>query len=229
MRYRLRGGMLDHCNQRCAISSARGGIGPPEIYGGSHGIVCARRVLDSCNQRVGARYRLRRGVRTAAIKARVRDIVCAGSAGPLQSKRACVISSARGVLDGCNQRGGAQYRLPGGVQDHCDQGAHARYRLCGGGGVLDRCNMLQSKGACAISFARGGCWTVAIKGGVRDIVCCARGVGSLQSKGDARYRLCKGGSFHTMANKAGVHDIVCAGGRCWTTAIQGGYAISSAP
>ena len=58
--------------------------------------------------------------------------------------------------------------------------------LRGGAGFLE------SQCACAISSAPGGCWTAAIKGGVRDIV-----------------NVCAGQCW-TPAIKRGVRNIVCA-------------------
>ena len=109
----------------------------------------------------------------------------------------------RGLLDPCNQRGRARYRLRGAVLHHCNQiKGWVRDIVCAGGcctaaikeGVREivctgGCyRPLQSKGACAISSARGaagslqsnqrgmrdivcagGCWTAAITGGVGEI------------------------------------------------------------
>ena len=74
----------------------------------------------------------------------VRDIVCAGTSGPLQSKGACRISSARGSAKLLQFEVGCAI-------------SSAR----GGGGVWGPCDQ---KGACAISSARGS-WTAAIQGG----------------------------------------------------------------
>ena len=164
-------------------------------------------LLDPCNQRGGAQYPLRGelldhckgGVRdivcagccwTAAIKEGVRDIVCAGGLLDCcnQIKMGRAISSARGggAMDPCNQRGGARHRLQGGV----------RNIVCAGGAGP------QSKGGCAISFARGL-------------------LDPCNQRGRAGYRL-RGGVLDPCNQiKGWVRDIVCAGA-CWTAAIKEG-------
>ena len=162
--------MLDCCNQRgVPVIVCAGGCWTAAIKGGVCDIVCT----------------------AAAIKWGVRDIICAG-------------------VDPCNQRGRARYRLRGGVLNSCNQGGGCAISS----GVLDLCNQrggarrkgvcdivcaggqgagpLHSKGGCAISS--GGCWSLAIKGGVHDVVC-AEGC-------------------WTAAIKGGVRNIVCAGGCC---------------
>ena len=135
----------------------------------------------------------------------------------------------------------ARYRLRGGALDHCNQKECSRYRLRAGGA-----GPLHSKGVCTISFARGVavpllpkgvdhcnqrvcaryrlrggvCWTAAIEGGARDIVC-ERGVlDHCTQRVCARYRSRRGGAI-----KGCVRDIVCTG-VFWTTAIKGGVALS---
>ena len=179
-------------------------------------------VLDPCNQRGRVRYRQRGGVLDAAIKGGVRDI-CAGGCWTAAIKEGvrdicvcgCWTAAIKGgerdivcawVLDHCNPRGRARYRLRGSVLDPCNQRGRARYRLRDGeskgglcdivcaegcwttaikgvqyrlrGGALDP---RKSMGARTGSSARGGCWTPAIKGWGRDIVC-AGGSEPLQSK-----------------------------------------------
>ena len=176
----------------CAISSARAGL--LDYYNqikGGRAISSARRgAIDPCTQRGCARYRLQEGVRdivcagaagpqSKGVCAILRDIVCAGTSGPLQSKGAYRISSAGGMLDCGNSGGGARYRLRGGAV-----------------------GLLQFKGevhgGCYSPIRRGdrhivggGCWSAGyrLRGGVLD-----------QRVGGARYRL-RGG-----------------GGGCWTLA-----------
>ena len=127
MQYRLQGGLRDigagllHfkrgvrdivCTWGCWTAAIKGragctGGGAIHKLKGACAISFTRGVLDCCNQ----------------IKGWVRDIVCAGGAGLLQS----------------NQRVGARYRLRGGLLDHCNQiKGDARYRQRGG--LLDCCN-----------------------------------------------------------------------------------------
>ena len=139
-------------------------------------IVCVRGVLDPCNQRGGARYRLRGGVLDccnqrggARYRRGVRDIVCAGGCWTAAIKGVVRENvCAGGVLDPCNQRGGA---IKGGVCDIVCAGGCWTASIKNGGARYRLRGLLQSKGRCAMSSAGGGCWTAAIKGGVRDIVC----------------------------------------------------------
>ena len=112
---------------------------------------CAISGLLQAKGGVGARYR--GGRWTAAIQARVCDIVCAGGAlDPFANKGGRAISSVQGdagLLQSrggardivcavvCAVKGGARYRLRAGVLDCCNQSAGARYRLAGR--VLDPC------------------------------------------------------------------------------------------
>ena len=257
------------------ISFASGGCWAPAIKGGVRDIVCKWGVLGPCNQRGRARYRVQVGGAgplqskgafaiscasgvcwAPAIKGGVRDIVCkwgvlgpcnqsgraryrvyVGGAGPLQSKGACVISCASGGCWAPAIRGGVRDIVcKWGVLGPCNQRGRARYRVqVGGAGPL------QSKGACAISCASGGCWAPAIIVGVRDIVCKWGDAGPLQSKGACAISCASGGCW-APAIKGGVRDIVCkwgvlgpcnqssraryrvqvGGAGCWAPAIKGG-------
>ena len=128
----LCGAVLDCCNQRrrCTISS--------EWV-----------VLDCCNQSGGTRYRLRAECAGPCNLNRRCAISSAQGAGPLQSKAGCAISSARGgVLDCCNQTGGARYRLARGSAGLLQSKARCRLR--------EEAGPLQSKEGCTISSAWGG-------------------------------------------------------------------------
>ena len=172
------GGVLDPCNER-GVSSAQGGwtaiTGEVRnivwaIKGGMRDIVCVGGCWTAAIQGGGARDRLQSKRGACAISFARWD------AGPLQLKHVRAISLARGALDHCNQRRCARYRLHGGCSTAagCNRRRCARYRLR---------PPLHSKGVCAMSLARGGCWTIAIKGDVRDIVCGGGGAGRLQSNG----------------------------------------------
>ena len=231
----------------CEISSARGGAGTAAIKRGLRDIVCAGRVLDPCNQSWGARSRLRGGAGLLQSKGGARYRLRGGGAGLLQSKGGCAISSAwggRGTAKGgvCDivctaaaiKEGWVRDIVCAGVLDCCNQRGGARYRLRGG--VLE---LLQSNGGCAISSARGGCWTLAIKAGVREAVC-AGVLDCCNQKEGVRYRLRGGGagllqlnggfaisSPRLLQSKEDGCAISSARG-CWTLAIKGGCAISSA-
>ena len=221
-------------------------------------IVCAKGAasapgVDRCNQRVGARYRLRSGlldccslrggVLDCSNQRGVCDIVCVTAA----IKGGCAISSARGRC--CNQRQGARYRLRG-VGAGLLQSKGVRDLVCAGGGAKAGCaissaqrgqrlrrggaGLPQSKGGCAISSAqrvagllqskdqRGVCdivcVTAAIKGGVRDTVCGGWVLDCFNQRGGARYRL-RGGVLDPDNQKGGARYRLRGG--CWTAAIQG--------
>ena len=244
VRYRVQVGGAGPLQSKgaCAISCASvgcwasGGCWAPAIKGGVRDIVCKWGMLGPCNQRGRARYRVQvggagplqskgacaisctsGGCWAPAIKGGVRDIVCEwGCAGPLQSKGACAISCASGGCWAPAIKGGVRDIVcKWGVLGPCNQRGRARYRVqvgCAG--------PLQSKGACAISCASGGCWAPAIKGGVRDILCKWAGLGPCNQRGRARYRVQVGGAGPLQSKRACA--ISCASERCWAPAIKGG-------
>ena len=121
---------------------------------GGCAISCARGVLDP-NQKGGARYRLHGDFWTLAVKGVVQDIVCAGG-----SWTAAIQGRVRDIVCAGGCWTAAIEDIKGGVH----------------GGVL----FTNQKGRAPYRL-RGGCRTLAIKGGVRDIVCAGGGAGPLQS------------------------------------------------